>query len=107
MLSVSQEAILDPAMPAFAQGLLAEAGVAGECLVLGVQESKVFTNLRAVQDFVASMAAMGVRIVLERFGAGLNSLQLLAHIEPALLKIDPPLPRHGGAQRLEAADHHG
>ncbi|HMT38316.1 MAG TPA: EAL domain-containing protein [Thermomonas sp.] len=89
MLSVSQEALLDPAMPAFAQGLLAEAGVAGECLVLGVQESKVFTNLRAVQDFVASMAAMGVRIVLERFGAGLNSLQLLAHIEPALLKIDP------------------
>ena len=68
---------------------LASSGVSGDSLVLAVPEAKVFTNLRAAQEFVSTMAGFGVRIALEKFGAGLNSLQLLAHVEPAMLKLDP------------------
>jgi len=89
LLSLSSEAVQDPSMASFIAGRLTAAGVPGEQLVLAVQEAKVFTNLRAAQEFVGSMAGFGARIALERFGAGLNSMQLLTHFDPAFLKIDP------------------
>ncbi|HWS78317.1 MAG TPA: EAL domain-containing protein [Thermomonas sp.] len=89
LLSLSSEAVQDPTMASFIAGHLASAGVPGEQLVLAVQEAKVFTNLRAAQEFVGAMAGFGARIALERFGAGLNSMQLLTHFDPAYLKIDP------------------
>ena len=89
LLSLSQEAVQDASIAGFIAERLSSAGVPGELLVLAVQEAKVFTNLRAAQDFVGAMAAVGVRIALERFGAGLNSMQLLTHFDPAFLKIDP------------------
>ncbi|GHB96330.1 EAL domain-containing protein [Thermomonas carbonis] len=89
LLSVSQEALLDPSMPAFIAEQLASAGVPGDQLILAVPEAKVFTNLHAAQEFAGALAGFGSRMALEHFGAGLNSLQTLQHFEPALLKIDP------------------
>ena len=89
LLSLSQDAVQDPTMASHVAAHLASSGVSGESLVLAVPEAKVFTNLRAAQEFVSTMAGFGVRIALEKFGAGLNSLQLLAHVEPAMLKLDP------------------
>lgn len=62
--------------------------VPGERLVLEIPEAKAFTALRATRDFQKAVAAHGCRIVLEQFGAGLNSFQLLNHLDPAFLKID-------------------
>ena len=89
LLSLSSEAVQDPTMASFIAAHLASTGVPGEQLVLAVPEAKVFTNLRAAQEFVGAMAGFGARIALERFGAGLNSMQLLTHFDPAFLKIDP------------------
>ena len=89
LLSLSQEALQDPTMASFIAAHLASAEVPGELLALAIPEAKVFTNLRAAQEFAAAMAGFGARIALERFGAGLNSLQLLQHFDPAYLKIDP------------------
>ena len=89
LLSLSSEAVQDPTMASFIAAHLASTGVPGELLVLAVPEAKVFTNLRAAQEFVGAMAGFGARIALERFGAGLNSMQLLTHFDPAFLKIDP------------------
>src|SRR5690606_7396383 len=89
LLTISHDAVQDQGMAAFIAERLAAAGVPGEHLVLAMPEAKVFTNLRAAQDFVGAMAGVGVRIALERFGAGLNSMQLLTHFDPAFLKIDP------------------
>ena len=89
LLSLSQDAVQDPTMASHVAAHLASSGVSGDSLVLAVPEAKVFTNLRAAQEFVSTMAGFGVRIALEKFGAGLNSLQLLAHVEPAMLKLDP------------------
>ncbi len=89
LLSLSQEALQDPTMASFIAAHLASAEVPGELLALAIPEAKVFTNLRSAQEFATAMAGCGARIALERFGAGLNSLQLLQHFEPAYIKIDP------------------
>jgi diguanylate cyclase (GGDEF)-like protein/PAS domain S-box-containing protein len=102
LLSVSQDAVLDPAMPEFIGQALASAGVPGQLLSLAVAETKVFVNLNATQSFIDALAPLGVTLALERFGAGLNSLQILQHVTPALLKIDPQfmddLPKNTTAQ---------
>ena len=75
---------LDKLIPAQLQ----KHGVPGELLVLEIPESKVFTNLRATQELLKAIQPLGCRIALEQFGSGLNSFQLLSHIEPTFLKID-------------------
>ncbi len=62
--------------------------VPGDRLVLEIPESKVFTNLRSAQDLQKAIQPLGCRIALEQFGAGLNSFQLLTHVDAAFLKID-------------------
>lgn len=68
--------------------LLKAHGVPGERLVLQIPESKVFTHLKALQSFRQAVGALGCRVALEQFGTGLNSFQMLSHIDPAILKID-------------------
>ncbi len=63
-------------------------GVDGRLLVLQIPESKVFTNLRAAQQFQAGVAQFGVRVGLEQFGIGLNPFQLLTHFDASFIKID-------------------
>ncbi len=89
LLSLSHEALQDASMAGFIATTLKKAGVPGEQLVLAIAEAKVFTNLRAAQDFVSAIAGFGARTALEKFGAGLNSMQLLQHFDPAFLKLDP------------------
>lgn len=89
LLALSQEALQDESMAGFIATTLADAGVPGEQLVLAIAEAKVFTNLRAAQDFASAVAGFGARTALEKFGAGLNSLQLLQHFDPTFLKLDP------------------
>ncbi|KRG70913.1 EAL domain-containing response regulator [Pseudoxanthomonas dokdonensis] len=67
---------------------LAAHDVAGDCLWLETAEAKVFTHLRQAQAFQAGLQRLGCKLGLEQFGAGLDSFQLLAHVQPAFLKID-------------------
>ncbi len=63
-------------------------GVPGDRLVLQLHEPAVFTNLRAIQSFQQAVSKNQVQIALEHFGTGLNSFQLLQHVNPTILKID-------------------
>ncbi|WP_240097850.1 EAL domain-containing protein [Thermomonas flagellata] len=91
LLAVSQDSLQDPLLPGYVAERLAAAGVPGELLVLAIPESKLFTSLREGQEFIAGLGAHGVQVALDRFGAGLNSLQLLAHVAPGLVRLDPQL----------------
>jgi diguanylate cyclase (GGDEF)-like protein/PAS domain S-box-containing protein len=57
-------------------------------LVLEMTESKVVTSLRPAQEFITAWNKLGGQFVLEQFGSGLNSFQLLNHINADYLKID-------------------
>jgi len=72
-------------------------------LVLEMTESKVMTLLRPAQEFVKGWKKLGGRFALEQFGSGLNSFQLLNHVDADYLKIDrsymAELPQHPDSQK--------
>lgn len=88
LVKITQASLQDTSLQLFIQEQLAKHGSDGRMLVLQLPESKVFTHLRAAQEFQAKVAQYGVRVGLEQFGVGLNSFQLLSHFDAALLKID-------------------
>jgi len=88
MVRITPESFNDPQLLQLIQDGLRAEGVEGEQLWLQVSEAKVFTHLRNAQQFLASVAAMGCKVGLEQFGSGLDSFQLLAHFQPAFLKLD-------------------
>ncbi|MGH8055471.1 MAG: EAL domain-containing protein [Stenotrophomonas sp.] len=88
MVRITPESFSDAALlQVIRDGLQAE-GVDGSQLWLQIPEAKVFTHLRNAQQFLAAVAAMGCKVGLEQFGSGLDSFQLLAHFQPAFLKLD-------------------
>lgn len=67
---------------------LKQAGLKNGKLVLETTESKVVTALRPAQEFIRAWKQLGGQFALEQFGSGLNSFQLLNHIDADYLKID-------------------
>ena len=88
LVKITQASIIDDSLSRFIGEQLAAHNVSGEHLVLQLPEAKVFTNLRAAQEFAAAVARHGCRVGLEQFGVGLDSFQLLSHFDPAFLKLD-------------------
>ncbi|WP_036111721.1 MULTISPECIES: EAL domain-containing response regulator [Luteibacter] len=72
-------------------------------LVIEMPESKVLTSLRPTQEFVSAWRKAGGKFGIEQFGSGLNSFQMLNHIEADFLKIDrsfmTDLPQHPENQK--------
>lgn len=88
LVKITQGSLQDDSLVRHIEEQLAKHGADGNLLVLQLPESKVFTHLRQTQDFLSQLARHGVRLGLEQFGAGLNSFQLLSHVDVALLKVD-------------------
>lgn len=88
LVKITQASLQDDGFAAYIGEQLSIHGVDGRLLVLQIPESKVFTNLRAAQQFQASVAQFGVRVGLEQFGIGLNPFQLLTHFDASFIKID-------------------
>jgi multidomain signaling protein FimX len=88
LVKVTQASLQDDSLVEHLRERLDRTGVPGELLILELPEAKVFTHLRAAQQFQQAVAALGCRVGLEQFGAGLNSFQLLSHFDAAFLKVD-------------------
>jgi diguanylate cyclase (GGDEF)-like protein/PAS domain S-box-containing protein len=67
---------------------LKNARLRGDALVFEMPESKVVTNLKPARAFVAGLKQIHCGFALEQFGAGLNSFQLLKHVDADYLKLD-------------------
>ncbi len=74
-------------VPWIAQQLKA-ARVRGDAVVFEVPEPKVVTNLKPARAFVSALKQLHCGFALEQFGSGLNSFQLLKHVDANYLKID-------------------
>lgn len=85
---------------------LKQAALRSGQIVLEMTESKVVTLLRPAQEFINGWKKIGGRFALEQFGSGLNSFQLLQHIDADYLKIDrtymAQLPQHPENQKKVA-----
>jgi multidomain signaling protein FimX len=67
---------------------IAESGIRPGSLVVEMPESKVLTTLKPAQTFVNGLKKTGAMFALEQFGSGLNSFQVLQHVDADYLKID-------------------
>jgi diguanylate cyclase (GGDEF)-like protein/PAS domain S-box-containing protein len=88
LVKITQASLADDSLAKYVGEQLAAHKVSGEYLVLQLPEAKVFTNLRAAQEFAAAVARHNCRVGLEQFGVGLDSFQLLSHFDPAFIKLD-------------------
>ena len=88
LVKITQASLADDSLATYIGEQLALHGVGGEHLVLQLPEAKVFTNLRAAQEFASAVARHHCRVGLEQFGVGLDSFQLLSHFDPAFIKLD-------------------
>lgn len=67
---------------------LKNARLRGDALVFEMPESKVVTSLKPARAFVTGLKQVHCGFALEQFGSGLNSFQLLKHVDADYLKID-------------------
>lgn len=88
MVRISEVSLQDDSLVQHITERLATHAADGALLVLQLPESRVFTHLKAAQEFQQQVAKLGVRVGLEQFGSGLNSFQLLSHFDAAFLKLD-------------------
>jgi len=111
LVRISQDSLGDDRFERHVADSLRNHGVTGDRLVVQLPESKVFTHMRDVQALVESLGKHGVRVGLEQFGAGIDSMQLLNHVTPAFLKLDrsfmEDLPKNADNQkRIQAIAGH-
>ena len=103
LVRISQDSLGEERFLKHVSDTLLERGVPGARLVLQLPESKVFTHMRDVQALIEGLGKQGVRVGLEQFGAGIDSMQLLTHVTPAFLKLDrsfmEDLPRNTDNQK--------
>ena len=69
------------------ESVLADSGMSGECLELELTES-VLTAVPYVQQTIASLRQLGIRISIDDFGTGTTSLGILNSTMVRKLKID-------------------
>ncbi|MDE1894599.1 MAG: EAL domain-containing protein [Pseudomonadota bacterium] len=102
-IKLTASSLLDETLLPWLREKLAAAALRRGHIVLEMTESKVMTMLRPAQEFVNGWKKLGGRFALEQFGSGLNSFQLLNHIDADYLKIDrshmADLPRHPDSQK--------
>jgi diguanylate cyclase (GGDEF)-like protein/PAS domain S-box-containing protein len=103
-VKLTTESIQDPTLLPWLAERLKRAALKQGQIVLEMTESKVVTLLRPAMEFVKSWKKLGGRFALEQFGSGLNSFQLLKHIDADYLKIDrtymAQLPQHPENQKI-------
>lgn len=100
---MTQQSLEDPDLLPWLCRRLETAGLRRSTLVIEMPESRVLTSLRPTQEFVAGWRKAGGKFGIEQFGSGLNSFQMLNHVEVDYLKIDrsfmTELPQHPEHQK--------
>lgn len=67
---------------------LQSARLSGENLVFELPETTLMTNLKPTKAFVKGLQQLHCKFCIEQYGSGLNSSQLLKHIDADWIKID-------------------
>ncbi len=88
MVKISTSSLLDPELAPWLVSQLKQHPFNPRRLVLEMREDSVMTHLKPAKQFAGVVKTMGCRIALERFGVGLNSFQILDHVDADFLKLD-------------------
>jgi diguanylate cyclase (GGDEF)-like protein/PAS domain S-box-containing protein len=80
--------IEDPTLLPWIAEKLKDARLRGDSLVFQIPESRALINIKPVREFQKGLESLHCGFCLEQFGSGLNSFQLLKHVDANFLKID-------------------
>jgi len=103
-VNLAARTLYDPDLPKIVARLLERHTATPAGLTLEVKESAVMADAPRARDVLARLAALGVRIALDDFGAGHSSLSLLKHLPVHEIKIDRALTRDLSADINNAKD---
>lgn len=87
-INVSKRQIADGSFLAELETILNDTTFSPANLHVEITESEVGGNLYELQQFIASLKAIGVKISLDDFGVGTSSLSFLQSLQLDLIKID-------------------
>jgi multidomain signaling protein FimX len=78
----------DPTLLPWIAEKLKDARLRGDSVVFQLPEARTLINIKPVRDFQKGLEKLHCGFCLEQFGSGLNSFQLLKHVDANYLKID-------------------
>ena len=87
-LKLTPQSLEDQTLVPWISQQLKTARLRGDAIVFEMPESKVVTSLKPARAFAAGLKQIHCGFALEQFGSGLNSFQLLKHVDANYLKID-------------------
>jgi diguanylate cyclase (GGDEF)-like protein/PAS domain S-box-containing protein len=87
-VNVSAKQVVDPQFVAIVQRALGEAGLPAELLELELTETAMITNPERTAAVMEQLRSLGVRIAVDDFGTGYNSLATLRLYSFDTLKLD-------------------
>ena len=87
-VNLSARSLLDRGLVAELPTLLKRHGVAADRLILEITESVVLTELSVVEEVLAQVRDLGVRLAVDDFGSGFSSLTFLTRVPVDEVKID-------------------
>ncbi len=87
-VKLSHQTLTDPGFPNWLAGQLKAIGVTGDKLAFEIRESELVTYATQMKPIIKSIKATHCKIVVEKFGSGLNSFSILKHFPVDLLKVD-------------------
>jgi diguanylate cyclase (GGDEF)-like protein len=87
-VNLSARSLLDPRLPAEVAELLRRHRVPARRLVMEITETVVMSELDVIDEVLAGLRALGVRLAVDDFGTGYSSLTFLTRISVDELKVD-------------------
>jgi EAL domain-containing protein (putative c-di-GMP-specific phosphodiesterase class I)/PAS domain-containing protein len=106
-VNISGGQLVQPGYAQRVSAVLEAAGWPAQALELDITEAALLVDSEAALASVQALAGLGVRVVLDRFGAGPTELGLLRRFPFAAVKMDRSLlrsvPRHAGDTGVASA----
>ncbi len=87
-VNLSPRQFNDATLVADVSGILAETGLPGNLLILGITETAIIGDIDASRTILSELRRMGVRVALDDFGTGYSSLSHLSELPIGAIKID-------------------
>ncbi|MGJ8662897.1 MAG: EAL domain-containing protein [Marinicella sp.] len=87
-VKLSHQTLTDASFPNWLAQQFKASGVSGDKLAFEIRESELVTYATQMKPIIKSIKATHCKIVVEKFGSGLNSFSILKHFPVDLLKVD-------------------
>ncbi|MEE9342508.1 MAG: EAL domain-containing protein, partial [Gammaproteobacteria bacterium] len=87
-IKLAADTLLDSSLSNFVMQCLQEAKLPGNAIVFEISERIAATHLKQIKHFITMMQQCHCSTLLDHFGKGANSFQILKHIPIDFIKID-------------------